>query len=367
MNKDNVNDRQFMLFVTLFTIGSSILFIPHSAAATAKQDSWLAILIGMGGTLGLIWLYIRLARNAPGCTMVEMNRKWLGKWLGPFVSILYLFNVLFLAAASLLHYLGDFMVTKIMTQTPMTILIVLFALVVAMGLRMGLGTLARAADVFFLIFAILFAAMIVFLTPEMKAENMQPAFAGGVRSVIGAAFDYVSFSGMPIVFMLMIYPSVVADSPKAAKAFYMGSLLGGFFLLIITVVCISVLGVENTVQQSYPSYALAKQINIGNILTRIEVIMATLWIISLYFKLILYCYAGIKGIAQLLGIGNERILVLPIGALVVVFSIIIYPDTTYRAWWDSEIWPSYSLVFGLFLPVLLLMIAKLRKKTGSSK
>ncbi|MDF2714583.1 MAG: spore gernimation protein [Paenibacillus sp.] len=366
MNNDKVDVRQYMLLVVLFTIGSSILFIPLSSAAAAKQSGWIAILIGMAVTIGLIRMYIALARLAPGCTLVDMNRKWLGKWLGSAVSIFYAGNSLLLAASSLIYYVGDFMTTKILTDTPISVINIMFALVVVMGLRMGLGTLGRAADVLFPVFAVLFAAMILFVAPEMKAENMQPVFASGAKQIAEAVFDYISFSGMPVIYFLMIYPSLVADSPKSAKAFYMGSVIGGSFLLIIAVAGVAVMGVEETVNHAYPSYALAKKINIGNFITRIEVIMATIWIISLYFKVIIYFYAGMKGFAQLLNIRNEKVLLLPLGMLMVVFSLIMYPSGVYRSWWDSKIWPPYAMTFGIFLPLLLLAIAKLSKSRNAS-
>ncbi|MDF2713851.1 MAG: spore germination protein [Paenibacillus sp.] len=366
MNNDKVNVRQFMLLVTLFTIGSSILIIPLSLASSAKQDSWLAILAGMAVSSALVWLYIGLARQAPGCTLVEMNRKWLGKWLGSLVSALYIATTLILAAPSLLFYLGEFMATQVMTQTPMTILNGMFMLVVAMGLVMGMGTLARAAEVLFPIFAFLFLVLVLLSVPDLKLENLRPAFSVGARPFLRAVFDYVSFSGMPLVIFLMLYPSVVKGSAKSEKAFLSGTIIGGAFLMVITIVCISVLGVENTVQQAYPSYALAKKLDIGNILTRIEVLMATLWVISLFFKMILYCYAGMRGLAQLLGIGNERVLVLPLGVMMVFFSLHIYPDTVYLDWWDSKIWPPYSATIGILIPVLLLIVAKLRGKGRAS-
>ncbi|TMV46942.1 spore gernimation protein KB [Paenibacillus mesophilus] len=365
MNNDKVNARQFMLFAALFTVGSSILFIPLSSAASAKQSGWIAILIGMVVTLGYVWLYMALVREAPGCTLVEMSRKWLGKWLGTLVSVCYIITVLLMTGPSLLYYLGEFMSAQIMTQTPMEVIIILFALVVFMGMRMGMGTLGRAAEVLFPVFAVLFVSLIVFSIPDMKAEQLRPVIAVGAKSILGAVLDYVSFSAMPLIFMLMVYP-LVSDTSKAAKALYIGTLVGGAFLLAMTVVCVSVLGVEYTVQQTYPSYELAKKINIGDILTRIEVIMATIWIISLYFKLIIYFYAGIKAVAQLLRLGSERTLVFPVWVIMIVLSLIEYPDTAYRSWFDSKIWPPYAITFGIFLPLLLLAIAKLGKSRNAS-
>jgi spore germination protein KB len=50
----------------------------------------------------------------------------------------------------------------------------------------------------------------------------------------------------------------------------------------------------------------------------------------------------------------------------IVLALIEYPDTAYRSWWDSKIWPPFIATFGLFLPLLLLAIAKLSKSRGAS-
>lgn len=361
MNQRKITARQLKHLVTLFTVGSSILFIPLSTSSQAKQDAWISILLGMAFSLGLIALYSAISRLAPGCTIVEMNRKWLGRWFGSAVSVLFIVTALMIGAASLISYLGDFFITQIIDDTPAPIVHTLFALVVLMGMRLGIGTLARASEVMYPAFFILFVALIVMVLPNMKPEHLQPAFTSGVKPVLSGMLDYVSFSSMPLVYFLMIFPSRV-DAPRkeAVKAFYIGSLTGGAYLLIITVVCISVLGLGNTLQQVYPSYALAKKINIAEFLTRIEVIMATLWIISLFYKLIVYFYAGLRGIGQLLQLKDDTVLVAPICMMLVVMSLLMYPNTAYVKMWDGKIWPPYIQTFGLFLPLLLWIIGSVR-------
>ncbi|MDF2660012.1 MAG: spore germination protein [Paenibacillus sp.] len=361
MNQRKITARQLKHLVTLFTVGSSALFIPLSISSQAKQDAWISIMLGMAFSLGLIKLYTVISRLAPGCTIGEMNRKWLGKWLGSAVNVLYIFTALATGAASLISYLGNFIITQIIEDTPATVIHILFTLVVLMGMQLGLGTLARASEVMYPAFFILFVALIVMVLPNMKLEHLQPAFASGVKPVLSGTLDYVSFSSMPLVFFMMIFPGLVdATRQEAVKALYIGSLKGGAYLLIITVVCISVLGLENTLQQVYPSYALAKKINIANFLTRIEVIMATLWIISLFYKLIIYFYAGLKGIGQLLKLQDDTVLIAPVCVLLVVISLTMYPNAAYSKMWDSKIWPPYIQTFGLLLPLLLWVVGSVR-------
>ncbi|MEF3312419.1 endospore germination permease [Paenibacillus sp. GYB004] len=362
MNPRKITARQLQHLVTLFTVGSSILFIPLSISSQAGQDAWISIALGMVFSLGLIALYSAVAKLAPGSTIVELNRKWLGKWLGSAVSVLFAATAIIVGAASLISYLGMFIVTQTMDDTPAYVIHILFALVVWMGMRCGIGTLARASEVMYPAFFFLFAALIVLVAPNMKTEHLQPAFVSGMKPILGGMLDYVSFSSMPLVYFMMIFPRIVdATRKEAVKAFYLGSLAGGAYLLIITVVCTSVLGLQNTLQQVYPSYALAKKIDIANFLTRIEVIVATLWIISLFYKLIVYFYAGLKGIGELLQLKDDSVLIAPLCVLIVVMSLTMYPNTQYVKMWDSKIWPPYIQTFGLFLPLLLWIVGTARR------
>ncbi|XOK64267.1 GerAB/ArcD/ProY family transporter [Paenibacillus elgii] len=359
---NQITSRQFMLLVALFTIGSSVLFVPAGAAAAAKQDAWISILAGIGLSLLLICLYNAVANLYPGLTLVEMSEKLLGKWLGAIVSLFLIVNTFAVGGVSLIDFAGTFVTRQIMPATPVLAANILFGAIAIWGMRLGLGTVARAAEVLFPLITALFIVMILTVSPNMKLEHLQPAFTAGVKPIIKSCISYLAYSTLPVVFFLMIYPSCVKEPKQTFKTMLLGSMVGGLFLLTITTVCVVVLGAEGTSRQAYPSYTLAKKINIANFITRIEVLMATLWFLSLYFKLMIYFFAGMKGLAQLLKLRDNRALVLPLGLLSLVFSRIFYPSAAYRQLWDEKIWPLYAGTSGLIIPLLLLAIGTVRKK-----
>ncbi|KEQ24435.1 hypothetical protein ET33_09135 [Paenibacillus tyrfis] len=363
MYVDNqITSRQLMLLVVLFTIGSSVLFVPAGAAAAAKQDAWISILAGIGLSLLLVVLYNAVAGLYPGLTLVEISEKLLGKWLGAIVSLFLIVNTFAVGGVSLIDFAGTFVTRQIMPATPVIAANILFGVVAVWGQYLGLGTVARAAEVLFPVVTALFIVMILAVSPNMKLEHLQPAFTAGVKPLIKSCISYLSYSTFPVVFFLMINPTSVKETRQASKAMLAGTLVGGLFLLAITTACVAVLGAEGTFRQAYPSYTLAKKINIANFITRIEVLMATLWFLSLYFKLMIYFFAGMKGMTQLLKLRDNRALVLPLGLLSIVFSRIFYPSAAYRQLWDEKIWPLYVGTSGLIIPLLLLAIGIIRKK-----
>lgn len=85
-----ISTYQLLILTILFTIGTAILVIPSVMAATAKQDAWIAALVGVGAGLLLIWLYNTITILYPQMTLVEIMETLLGKWLGKSVALLFM-------------------------------------------------------------------------------------------------------------------------------------------------------------------------------------------------------------------------------------------------------------------------------------
>lgn len=354
--------RQFLLMVILFTIGSSLLAIPSNAAASMKQGAWIPIITGMGCSCLILFILMKTVHRYPTLTFVEINSLLLGKWVGTIVSLMWILTAFIGGVCTLVYYMGHFVTTQIMTATPDYIINIIFSALLVMGLLLGPRTVARTAEILFPVVAVLIAALIGFVSPKIQLEHFQPVWEAGITPILKITLDYVSFAGFPLVFFLMIYPSSVQTGTKASKTFVLGSLIGGMLLLLVTAACIGVLGAETTARLFYPSYALAKRINIAEFITRIEVIVAAIWIITLFFETIVYFYATMKGLAQLLKLSDERALVLPLGVLAAVLSMVVYHNSAYQQEWDERTWPFWVMTSGLFFPLLLLAVGTIRKK-----
>ncbi|SMF80586.1 spore germination protein KB [Paenibacillus uliginis N3/975] len=361
-----ISARQFTILTIFFSIGSAILVIPSSVAYIAKQDAWIASLIGVACGLCLTVLYNILAGLYPQMNLIQIMEKALGKWLGKVLSLLIIITLIIIVPG-VLHYVGNFLTTQIMPETPVQAVNILFAIVVVMGVRLGLETLARSAELMFPWFILLYVSLVVLVASQIKLENVQPVFERGVGPIWPAVLSFVSLVFLPHFLMLMIHSSSVNQPREARKAFLLGSLIGGLVIALIVALSILVFGPEIISHSFFPSYLLAQKINIGNFLQRIEVIMAIMWFISLYFRLTLYLYFMALALTYIFNLSDYRPLVLPLGILLVAISVIVYPNVAYQQNFDSRIWVPYILTIGLLLPLLLLLIHGLRKLAGNKK
>ncbi|MBP1932104.1 GerAB/ArcD/ProY family transporter [Ammoniphilus resinae] len=358
--KEKIMLHQFTLLVIIFTIGSSILITPAGLARIAKQDAWMVVILATGISMLFISLYNSLGRRFPGMTLTEINEQILGKWLGKIVSLLFI-SYFFILASALTLEIGDFMTTQIMPETPIQAVQIIFISIVVMGVRYGLGTFSRAAEIFFpwILFFILFLTFS--LLPQVNYVRIEPVFENGIKPILQATVPMLGLPFLELVVFLMIIPAI-QQTKKVGKAFYAGTIIGGFILLVITLLTVYVLGSSLTSTQMYPSYVLAKKVNIGGFLQRVEAIMAGIWFLTIYFKITICFYASSLGLAQTFKLNDYRPLIFPLGMLLIALTQIISPNIVYFNYILRYVWTPYSLTYGLFFPLLLLVVAVIRKQ-----
>jgi spore germination protein KB len=365
LDNGKISAHQFKVLITLSFIGTSVLNAPGLFAEKAKQAAWISAILSVALGLILILFYNAVANRLENKTFIEYTKKLLGKWVGSFICLSFV-SFLFLNSTALVWIVGNFLTTQLLTDTPMLVVNVVFIIVIIIATLLGLETIARTAEILYPWAVGGFILLVLFALPDAEVKNLQPIFGEGIKPIIQAAVLFQAFNPLTFVISLMILPSRVTNLQETKKAFLKGILTGGIIVIILTFVCILVLGADTTVRRVYPSYALAKNISIGNFLERIESILGMVWIVTIFFKTNLYFYVTVEGFAQTLGLKDYKPFTLPIGMLVIIFSGIVYPNTVYAANWDKTTWFSYALTYGFIFPLFIFIIGKLRHKKISS-
>ncbi|MDR6882469.1 endospore germination permease [Bacillus sp. 3255] len=355
-----ITSKQFTLLVTLFTIGSSILYIPSFIASEAKQDAWLSALMGVALGLLIILLFHRIGTMFPNMTIVQYSEKILGKWLGKLVSVLICTHF-YLLSGLVLRNIGDYLITILLPQTPIQAVHILFLSIIIMGARLGIETIARMAEILFPLLILFYLMAMIGLMPEIELIKLQPVFEGGVKPIIRGIIPFVGSPILELVVFLMIIP-FMNRLDLVKKNFLTGGFMGGIFLTVPLFFCLVVLGPDLTAANVFASFTVTKKINIGDFYQRIDVIIAYVAFICVYFKATLCFYVSLLGFGQTFHLKDFRFLTFPMGMILIVFSIVAYPNSTYAASFFKETWMPYAATFGLFLPLLLLGVAAVRKK-----
>jgi spore germination protein KB len=355
-----ITPNQLRLLVTYSFIGAYILSVPAVIAAESKQDAWIAAILGTITALLLIWLYTILGSLMGNMTIIQYCKKIFGKWLGGFISFTFVIFML-LITMSYVWIAGDFLITQLMPETPLIVINLLFTIVVTYAVRLGLEPVGRAAEILYPWVLVGVISVFLFVLPDIKLENLMPVFEFGLLPVIRGTLLFHGVIPVTLVIFLMIFPNNISQLQQGRKSFILGTLVGGIIISTAITFSLLVLGADATERNAYPIYALAKKISIGHVFERLEAITAMVWIVTVFFQTFLYFYGTVIGLTQTFDLKGEKTFSLPLAMLIVIFSIVVYPNSTYAAQWDTSTWFSYALIYSWIFPLLLFIIGKLRK------
>lgn len=359
LEKGKISNSQFFYLIVMFIIGASTLIAPPIIAEDALQDSWISCVIGIVYGLVLVKLYGILAKRYPTLTVIEFSEKILGKWIGKTVSSLFLIYFLFLCAG-LLRIIGDFLTTHILPETPIQAIEIIFLLTVIMGVRLGLEPFARTSEMVFPYVFIFFALLMIFLFPQVELNNLSPLLENGLNPVLLGSFRVLGMPYLDLVIFLMITPYITKPE-KAEKTLLIATFIGGLIFTLIILLSTLVLGTELTSRLHYPTFVLAQKIQVGNFIERIEILSGGMIFIALFFKISISFYALVLGVAQTLELQTYKSVTFPLGIIVVVLSLTFFPNIVYFDQFVTVVWTPLLLIFGFFLPVLLLVIDSIKK------
>ncbi|MBD2870567.1 GerAB/ArcD/ProY family transporter [Paenibacillus arenilitoris] len=360
-----ISVRQFTILVILGVIGDSILILPTITATSAKQDAWLSMLLAMLLGMGAGWLFASIADRLRGESPVTAMQARLGAWAGGAAGLLLLFNF-FMCVLTLLSEMSQFMTTQLMPETPVNAILIVFLAVVIVAYRYGLEAFARMSELLFPVFALLLVFLVVFLIPQVKIENLQPIGRTGFFSIWEGALPSFAAGFAEMVVLLMLVPHVAAKG-KLRRPILTGFAVGGAMMLAVVLLCVTVLGPSLMETKYYPTFVLAQKITVGDFLERLEAIMAFLWIITVFNKVLLLYYGLTTGLSQLLKLREDRMLTIPLGMILLVCTVIGTPNITVYNEIIVNDYPWFDMTFGLALPALLLallLVKRSRKMSG---
>ncbi|WP_167670206.1 GerAB/ArcD/ProY family transporter [Paenibacillus tianmuensis] len=357
--KEQISPRQFTILVALYTMGDAILYLPAHFTVDAERDVWIASILSVLQMLAVAFLYARLAVRYPGVPFLDYMESVPGRWVGK-VLLLYFAAFCFIDVCLLLMEVGDFMSSQVFPRTPVYVILALFMFILVIAVRLGVEATARTSEIVFPGIVVLFLLMMIALSPNIDLDHVQPVLARGFFPVVKASRVLVSF--YLDAFVLLLFFPLVQEPKAAVRSLYTGTVIGGGSIILISTIAILVLGADTVLRNAYPTYRLAKKISIVNILERFEIVVTVIWLTTLYFKAYLFLTATTQGFAKLCRIRDHRVIVLPIGFVMVLLGRVINPNRTFMDEWSMKYWMSYSIPFGIGIPVFLLLAGWLRTK-----
>ncbi|WP_426451440.1 GerAB/ArcD/ProY family transporter [Paenibacillus sp. S-38] len=297
MTKPLLNTRQLYCLVFLFELGSAVIV---GLGMQAERDAWLAILIGMGAGLLLAGVFLYVYRRHEGHSLIGILQLRLGKAAGRVVGVVYVAYFLYIAARVLRDF-GEVLVTTLLDQTPLFSVNALMITVVCWSLSLGVEVVGRAAEIIIRLVGFMALATVpaILASDILDPHRFLPILEKGLTPVIKTAFP-LTFTfpfGETIAFM-MILPHLCSGR-SAARPFLLAMLSAGLTLTAVVSLDIAVLGPGRAAAEQFPLLAALGKIQVGEVIQRLDAVALSTLILGGYFKITVFTYAGVRGLAEL--------------------------------------------------------------------
>ncbi len=353
---DELKTSQLTPLTISFILGSALL-ITMVDGITA-HDTWMVVIAGFVLCLPFLLIYAHLAKRFPGKSLIEMNDVIFGKVVGKIVSAIYV-AYFFLLLTFNINDAAGFYVGYVMPDTPDMAFLIIFTLVCAFAVHRGLVAIAKVSLATTALAVTVVALTTLMLIGNMDFSNLLPMFDKPLGRYVQAVQIVVELPFLEIVSLLMVMP-LIKDNRKLTRSWITGAAVAAVLMLAIVLRNTLVLGGASNILGEN-SFEAIRLINIGEFLTRIELLIAINYTTFFFIKISVLYYVTLNGISQLLRLERANALILPLGSIAVVFAYIKVDSAVIHAIWGAQYAPVFSFPCTVFFPLLMLIVAALRK------
>lgn len=339
----------------LFIVGSAFILLPGTFIAAGQQDAWLIPLWGAvwGIMIASIWLYLMSLH--PGLSIVQICVSVAGKAIGSVLALLFIW--FFLYTSVWITRDVSYVQLTLMPRTPLTVFHVMFLMTTYYAVIKGFEGIARMSELIMPLFLLFVMLVVLPMLNEWDWEQFQPILQLDVWRTMKKTNAFFTFPFLETICLTMILPFV---KRKATLPFLAGIASGGLFLSILTFFIIGIMGVSRASHLLFPIYNLASEVEIALFIENIEVVLFIVYLGALYIQLSILYYCIVAGLCQLLKLKNRAIVGFPfiliISGLAVTYAENIVKDIE----WTNKYSLIHSSLYGLFLPILLILITWLK-------
>ena len=218
--------------------------------------------------------------------------------------------------------------------------------------------LARAGEIFRLALAVGLVFSLALGAFQIEPRHVLPIWAEDVPGLLSAALPVLGLLGYGL-FAAFLGGNVTRTENDRRRLLVWGMV----FCLVLTalqLVCQGNFGPTLTAQADTPFFLMVKGIGIEGTFQRVESLIIALWVFS-DLALLALLASSCAALAQaVFSLKERRHAAVPVAGLALAGAWLLFPDAfSLDRWMENVVWPG-NLLLGFGLPLLLLLVKKLR-------
>lgn len=356
MNNNRITTQQMISVMIMFIFGSLVV----TGSFAAGQDSWVSILLSVLIIAPFFFLYGRILKLFPGSNFFDICINLFGKIFGKLILVFYLSYTLILGGF-VIRTFSEFIKIVAMPETPQ-LLVQAFMIPVCIWIaKSGIETIARVCRfvIPFIMLAILFT--LVISSTSMDIKNLFPILGTSFKKIILTSVIRATLPLGELVLLGAIFSSY--DKQKSPiKPFMIALLIGSAAILIGNLRNVLVLGVPSIDTYYYPSYESVSIASLGEIFTRVEVLIGVIYTLAGSLKFSICIYISSLAFSKISNYDDMRVFSAP-SAFIMLFIGNIAAKNSSAFYNIMFLYPFFALPYQAILPVIIFIAAEIKTKT----
>lgn len=285
-----------------------------------------------------------------------------GKIPGAVVNILYILFFLFIASIDMRQVSNLISGGMFLGLSPL-VLPALFAPILFYSSKKGVDAVIHISFILFIASALLTGGDIILQGSQVNFNNYLPIINSEWPDMLRALFFCVTVPMGRVALLLFILPRQNLDKP--GKTYAWGAVLGGLFLLLVTLRDVGVLGVlvsylTNTV------FETVQLVDAFGFLSRIEILFIFMHVAVVAYVLCLCTGISSELTCDTLRLKNKRntwVISITI-VILLVASVFVFHTAAQLREFIKKVLPFINLWFVVILPAVALVTGKIKAKKG---
>lgn len=357
-NNDTISPYQIAMLIIMSVISVGAFSIASDAAEAAGTDGWIVVILTGALNILAVLIIVNLNSRFPGKTFAEYSQIIVGTFLGKLLTLLFAVYLLFIIAY-VTRAFTEVIKMFLLFRTPTEVIMLSLILVCTYIVRGGAECIGRINELVFPLLFIPFFIILFFGFPLMDFSNLLPILQTPADKMLTAipALTF-SFGGIELA---LFYIGFMKHPKKAYKPAVIAVLFITFFLVMVTVFCIAAFGKNATTQFLWPLISYIRAISLpGLFIERLDGIILPLWMLTVFTTIVSSYFIVSYSISKVAGTKEQKQYVLPLA--IVIYYFALQPDSLAQLYeWGAVIFPYAIAAFLYGIPVILLLITKMRK------
>ncbi|WP_125152108.1 GerAB/ArcD/ProY family transporter [Clostridium rectalis] len=351
---DLLNNEQLTIILIGSMVGIGILSLPNNVIKYAKQDSWIAAILGAIYPIYMILIANYMHKKFPKHDILELSKKYYGKILGSILNFIFIgyFLVLATEVASGTSNVLRIYITPFLKNFQALLIIILAP---AYVVYKGRFALKKTNEVVFYLTAIILIIPLVAIK-DGDILNIMPVFQNNFKDILkGSKETMFAYAGVEIIFLLYSY---LQEKKTVVKAGMISILFSMVIYTAVIFITILYLGVNNSEKFLWATVTLTESIDVP-VINSFRYIFMVLWTMIMFKTIANSYYAmtyGINRIFKKISKKSITIILYPI----IFFLALCYGNPTERRAFLTKVIPPYVL-FNITYVSVLAILTKIKK------